>query len=55
MDGTYRLFEWKGGPFWDRYSDYTGAVRLPAYLAEPGHGQVTPLNRGTIEYDFAAQ
>ncbi|MEJ6846718.1 TIR domain-containing protein [Sinorhizobium fredii] len=53
-DGTYRIFE-RTSFGWERYSDYSSAVKLPKYLHEPAVGHVTPLNWNTMEYDFAAQ
>ena len=43
--------EWQ----WQQYQDYTLAVPLPRYLAEPSVGIVMPLSSGTEEYDFVAQ
>lgn len=61
-DGTYRLFEkrraivsgswqWR----WDRYDKYSGAIDLPRYLPAPYVDYVTPLDRGTMRYDFVLQ
>jgi hypothetical protein len=51
-DGTFRLYEWRAGPYWEPYSNYTYAVELPRYLPEPPVGWVVPLTYGTAEYDF---
>ncbi|RVI03193.1 hypothetical protein CN205_24115 [Sinorhizobium meliloti] len=53
-DGTYRLFE-KTVFGWERYQDYSSVVKLPKYLREPAVDHVTPLNIGTMEYDFVGQ
>ena len=53
-DATYRLFENINGS-WCRYERHTPAVDLPKYLSPPKVGFVTPLNEGTMEYDFVAQ
>jgi len=42
--------EWQ----WQKYTDYTFAVPLPRYLAEPDIGYIRPLSAGTLEYDFVA-
>jgi hypothetical protein len=39
---------------WCRYSDHTSAVSLPAWLADPQPGYVTPLSYGTMVYDYIA-
>jgi hypothetical protein len=39
---------------WDRYADYTNAVLLPQWLADPRPGYVTPLSDNTIVYDYIA-
>jgi MTH538 TIR-like domain (DUF1863) len=54
VDGTFRLFE-KTARGWEGYQDFTGPVKLPAYLVEPQTGYVTALNVGTREYDFSQQ
>ncbi|MFA7414490.1 MAG: TIR domain-containing protein [Rhizobium sp.] len=61
-DGTYRLFEkrvafvtggWQWG--WYRYDKHMAAVELPRYLPDPAVDHVTPLERGTMRYDFVQQ
>jgi hypothetical protein len=39
---------------WHRYGDYTNSVPLPAWLADPQPGYVTPLSHNTIVYDYIA-
>jgi len=39
---------------WHRYGDYTNSVPLPAWLADPQPGYVTPLSDNTIVYDYIA-
>jgi hypothetical protein len=43
---------WRFG--WFRYSDYTFAVELPAWVTEPATGYVTPLSHCAAEYDYIA-
>lgn len=38
---------------WQRYSDYTRAVNLPAYLSPPTYGYVIPLSTGAASYCYA--
>ncbi|SFB66465.1 MTH538 TIR-like domain [Bosea sp. CRIB-10] len=46
---AYPQYRWE----WRRYEDYTHAISLPAYLARPAPGYVTPLSTGAPEYCFA--
>jgi MTH538 TIR-like domain (DUF1863) len=50
----YFLFEWNGQS-WIRYEDYTNAVNLPRYLADPAPDYVMPLSTGTFAYDYIKQ
>jgi MTH538 TIR-like domain (DUF1863) len=58
----YYLFEKQAVPngvggyswAWNRYSDYTSAVSLPAWLTDPAAGFVTPLSRNASAYDYIA-
>lgn len=47
----YYLFEWNG-QMWVPYQDYTDAVNLPRYLADPAEGGLTALSAGTVIYDY---
>jgi len=50
----YHLYE-RTANGWDRYADYTSAVTLPSWVADPAPGYVTPLGRSAITYDYVAQ
>lgn len=50
LNGLTGQTEWQ----WHQYVDYTVAVPLPRYLAEPDIGYIRPLSTGTLEYDFVA-
>lgn len=39
---------------WNRYTDYTSSVTLPAWLADPAAGYVTPLSQNASVYDYIA-
>ena len=39
---------------WLRYSDYTSAVTLPSWLADPRVDHVTPLSWNASVYDYIA-
>jgi hypothetical protein len=39
---------------WQRYQDYTDAVKLPKWLAEPAPAYVTPLSNNANTYDYIA-
>lgn len=58
----YYLFEKQAVPngvggyawAWNRYSDYTSAVSLPPWLADPAARYVTPLSQNAPVYDYIA-
>jgi hypothetical protein len=47
----YYLFEWNGH-MWVPYEDYTDAVSLPRYLADPPARCLAVLSAGTATYDY---
>lgn len=51
----YYLFEKAGDGLWDRYQDYTPAVKLPAWLPDCEPGKVSPLSSGAATYDYISQ
>jgi len=54
----YYLFELRsdgvGGVGWFKYSDYTFAIDLPKWVADPKVGRVMPLSYNAAEYDYVA-
>lgn len=54
----YYLFELRsdgvGGVGWFKYSDYTSAIDLPRWVADPEVGRVTPLSYHAADYDYVA-